>query len=99
MDSSSTAADSKIFAERPFFQARKVEAMNVLDQRDKSARAMIERGLALVERSGGSVPGSTAWVKVLRHPAEAGGVPATQQLELVFHGERRGLGVRRVCAD
>src|SRR5260221_14343722 len=70
-DSASAALGSKILAERPFFQACKVETMNVFDQRDKSARTMIERGLALVERPGGRVPDGTARMKVLRHPAEA----------------------------
>ena len=40
---------SEISAERPFLQAREIETVNVLDQRDKSARAKIEAAGGSVE--------------------------------------------------
>src|SRR5436853_2274638 len=82
---------SKISAERPIFQAREIEAMHVFDERDKSARAKVECGFALVERAGGCVSYRAARVKVLRHPAEAGGMARAQLRELAFHRDRQRL--------
>src|SRR6266851_3206532 len=97
-DSASPGDFSKILAERTLFQARQVEAVDVFDERDKSARTKIECGLALVERPGGCIPGRTARVQVLRHPAEAGGMAGAQLLELVFHRDRRRLCARHLAA-
>src|ERR1700681_842761 len=89
---------SEISAERPFLQAREVEAVNVLDQRDKSARSKIERGLAFVERTSGGVSRRTARMKVLRHPAETGWMARAQLREFALHRHRRRLCVRHLRA-
>src|SRR5215208_197233 len=83
---------------RPGREPNKVEFPDILQQRHKSPRAVVQRCLTLFRGGERRVADGARSIEVLRHPAEAGGKIGAQIFEIALHRDAGRNEIRDLVA-